>query len=80
MVHWQFLLQKKGDRNWDILQTETLSLAPGEYRLAARGDAQVEIHCEICFPKGKDRSAQMSPPTRAYLRSCPCNTSVLESG
>lgn len=53
MVHWQFLLQKKGDRNWDILQTETLSLAPGEYRLAARGDAQVEIHCEICFPQGQ---------------------------
>ncbi len=53
MVHWQFLLQKKGDRNWDILQTETLNLAPGEYRLAARGDAQAEIHCEISFPQGQ---------------------------
>ncbi|ANV85240.1 hypothetical protein AWQ21_13160 [Picosynechococcus sp. PCC 7003] len=53
MVHWQFLLQKKGDRNWDILQTETLNLAPGEYRLAARGDAQAEIHCEIRLPQGQ---------------------------
>lgn len=44
---WEFLLQKKGDKSWLPLESSTLEILEGEYRLAARSnlaEAAIDIH------------------------------------
>lgn len=36
MTNWEFLLQKKGDKSWLPLESPTIEILAGEYRLAAR--------------------------------------------
>jgi hypothetical protein len=36
MANWEFLLQKKGDKSWLPLESPTIEILAGEYRLAAR--------------------------------------------
>ncbi|MEB3224961.1 MAG: hypothetical protein VKJ86_04065 [Synechococcus sp.] len=62
MAHWEFLLQKKGDRRWENPKTDSLQLTPGEYRLAGKGAPQVEIHCEITAPQGRSSQPKTTNP------------------
>ncbi|WP_016949291.1 hypothetical protein [Anabaena sp. PCC 7108] len=36
MEHWQFLIQKQGDRTWQTLESPTLKILAGKYRVLAR--------------------------------------------
>ncbi|MFN6539672.1 MAG: hypothetical protein RM021_025450 [Nostoc sp. EkiNYC01] len=36
MEHWQFLIQKQGDRSWHILESPNLQILEGQYRVLAR--------------------------------------------
>jgi hypothetical protein len=38
MVYWEFILQKEGDRFWLPLNTRTIEIEEGKYRILARGD------------------------------------------
>ncbi|NET72066.1 MAG: hypothetical protein F6K62_14360, partial [Sphaerospermopsis sp. SIO1G2] len=57
MEHWQFLIQKQGDRSWQSLESANLKISPGKYRILARSswserDVEVRItHSSIAdFP------------------------------
>ncbi|MDF5707875.1 MAG: hypothetical protein PUP90_09410 [Nostoc sp. S4] len=46
MEHWQFLIQKQGDRSWHILESPNLEILQGQYRVLARSslrNTNVEI-------------------------------------
>ncbi|MGC1396705.1 MAG: hypothetical protein WA828_20790, partial [Coleofasciculaceae cyanobacterium] len=46
MEYWEFLLQKEGERSWQPLKLEKLTVEPGRYRIVAhssRTNADVEI-------------------------------------
>jgi len=52
MPTWEFLLQKKGDKSWLPLESPTLEILEGEYRLAAKtslDNASIDINIE-CLP------------------------------
>ncbi|TAE58154.1 MAG: hypothetical protein EAZ76_08330 [Nostocales cyanobacterium] len=36
MEHWQFLIQRQGDRSWQSLESANLKISPGKYRVLAR--------------------------------------------
>ncbi len=36
MEHWQFLIQKQGDRTWHSLESPNLKISAGRYRVLAR--------------------------------------------
>jgi hypothetical protein len=36
MAHWQFMIQKKGDHAWETLESPTLQILAGNYRVLAR--------------------------------------------
>lgn len=38
MENWEFLLQRKGDKSWLPLESPTVEIVEGQYRLAARSD------------------------------------------
>ncbi len=38
MEHWQFLLQKQGDRSWHTLESPNLEILEGRYRVLARSN------------------------------------------
>ncbi|MGI8500765.1 MAG: hypothetical protein ACR2LR_06450 [Hassallia sp.] len=38
MEHWQFLLQKQGDRSWHTLESPNLQILEGRYRVLARSN------------------------------------------
>lgn len=49
MTAWEFLLQKKGDRSWLPLESPTVEILAGEYRLASRSgfiNRTVDISCK----------------------------------
>jgi hypothetical protein len=49
MTSWEFLLQKKGDKSWLPLESPTLEVLEGQYRLASRSDffnAAIDIHID----------------------------------
>lgn len=62
MGNWDFLLQKKGDRQWVTAHKSTLKLKTGEYRLAAKGDISTDVAITIAFesPNAADTSTANS--------------------
>ncbi|BAZ53861.1 hypothetical protein NIES4103_65450 [Nostoc sp. NIES-4103] len=38
MEHWQFLIQKQGDRSWHVLESPNLEILEGRYRVLARSN------------------------------------------
>ncbi|MBH8561489.1 hypothetical protein I8748_04735 [Nostoc sp. CENA67] len=38
MEHWQFLIQKQGDRSWHVLESPNLEIFEGRYRVLARSN------------------------------------------
>ncbi|MGB2927062.1 MAG: hypothetical protein WBB82_17320 [Limnothrix sp.] len=49
MSNWNFLLQKKGDRQWGTASKPVLKLKAGEYRLAAKGAVSADVAVTIDF-------------------------------
>ena len=53
MEDWEFLLQKEGDRSWLSMETPTLEIEEGKYRIAAhssRANLDVEIRVTYQVP------------------------------
>ncbi|MEA5516806.1 hypothetical protein VB654_22510, partial [Nodularia sp. UHCC 0506] len=60
MEHWQFLIQKQGDRSWHNLESPNLEISEGRYRVLARShlrNTDVEIRVT-------HSSTQEIPPKR----------------
>lgn len=60
MEHWEFLIQKKGDRSWLPLETPEVEVLEGRYRMVARSprsNAPVEIRAIY-------QSSEEFPPKR----------------
>ncbi|YAF97860.1 MAG: hypothetical protein AB3A66_09490 [Nodularia sp. CChRGM 3473] len=60
MEHWQFLIQKQGDRSWHNLESPNLEISEGRYRVLARShlrNTDVEIRVT-------HSSVQEIPPKR----------------
>ena len=50
MENWEFLLQRKGDKSWLPLESPTVEILEGQYRLAARSDlANVPVEIAIAY-------------------------------
>jgi hypothetical protein len=50
MENWEFLLQRKGDKSWLPLESPTVEILEGQYRLAARSDlANVPVGIAIAY-------------------------------
>ncbi len=50
MENWEFLLQRKGDKSWLPLESPTVEILEGQYRLAARSDlANVLVGIAIAY-------------------------------
>ena len=43
MENWEFLLQRKGDKSWLPLESPTVEILEGQYRLAARSDGANQL-------------------------------------
>ncbi|WP_413172394.1 hypothetical protein [Anabaena azotica] len=64
MAHWQFLIQKKGDRAWQTLESPTLQISAGKYRVLARShlpNTDVEVRVT-------HSSIQEVPPKRRIFK------------
>jgi len=64
MGNWDFLLQKKGDRQWVTAHKSTLKLKTGEYRLAAKGDISTDVAITIAFESQNTADATTNSQTR----------------
>jgi hypothetical protein len=50
MENWEFLLQRKGDKSWLPLESPTVEILEGQYRLAARSDVvNVSVAIAIAY-------------------------------
>ena len=50
MENWEFLLQRKGDKSWLPLESPTVEILEGQYRLAARSNlANVPVEIAIAY-------------------------------
>ncbi|MBK1988993.1 hypothetical protein A0J48_015845 [Sphaerospermopsis aphanizomenoides BCCUSP55] len=64
MEHWQFLIQKQGDRTWQTLESPTLQILAGKYRVLARShllNTDVEVRVT-------HSSIQEVPPKRRIFK------------
>jgi hypothetical protein len=64
MEHWQFLIQKQGDRAWQPLESPTLKILAGKYRVLARShlpNTDVEVRVT-------HSSIQEVPPKRRIFK------------
>ncbi|AFZ57470.1 hypothetical protein H6G54_26385 [Anabaena cylindrica FACHB-243] len=64
MEHWQFLIQKQGDRAWQPLESPTLQILAGKYRVLARShlfNKDVEVRVT-------HSSIQEVPPKRRIFK------------
>ncbi|WP_228020579.1 hypothetical protein [Sphaerospermopsis sp. LEGE 08334] len=64
MEHWQFLIQKQGDRNWQPLESPNLSIFAGKYRVLARSHlANTSVEVRVIHS-----SIQEVPPKRRIFK------------
>jgi hypothetical protein len=64
MEHWQFLIQKQGDRTWQTLESPTLKILTGKYRVLARSplpNTDVEVRVT-------HSSMEEAPPKRRIFK------------
>jgi hypothetical protein len=65
MEHWQFLIQKQGDRNWQPLESLYVDILEGRYRIVARSsrvNTDVEVRVTHVSP------AEIPPKRRIHKR------------
>jgi len=55
MENWEFLLQRKGDKSWLPLESPSVEIVEGQYRLAARsGSANAQVGIAIDYRPSAD--------------------------
>ncbi|WP_180962394.1 hypothetical protein [Fischerella thermalis] len=48
MEHWQFLIQKQGDRSWHTLESPKVEISEGRYRVVARSNlANIDVEVRV---------------------------------
>ncbi|MBD6618189.1 hypothetical protein FNW02_20770 [Komarekiella sp. 'clone 1'] len=64
MEHWQFLIQKQGDRSWHTLESPNVEILEGEYRVLARSNLpNTDVEVRVSHS-----STQEVPPKRRIFR------------
>ncbi|MBW4686809.1 MAG: hypothetical protein KME40_17315 [Komarekiella atlantica HA4396-MV6] len=64
MEHWQFLIQKQGDRSWHTLESPNVEILEGEYRVLARSNLpNTDVEVRVSHS-----STQEIPPKRRIFR------------
>ncbi|AFZ26364.1 hypothetical protein Cylst_4268 [Cylindrospermum stagnale PCC 7417] len=64
MEHWQFLIQKQGDRTWQSLESPNLKILEGRYRVLARSNLpNTDVEVRVTHS-----STQEFPPKRRILK------------
>ncbi|MBG1268212.1 hypothetical protein [Nostoc sp. WHI] len=74
MEHWQFLIQKQGDRSWHILESPNLEILEAQYRVLARSNLS-NIDVEVRVTHSSTHQAQPKP--RIFKRSRRINSEGL---
>jgi len=69
MPTWEFLLQKKGDKSWLPLESPTLEILEGEYRLAAKSSVgNIPAHIQVDYlPSAEQSDRQLNRPLHRQL-------------
>ncbi len=66
MEHWQFLIQKQGDRSWDSLKSPNVEILEGKYRVVARSNlTNVDVEVRVTHYS----SLEIPPKRRVQKRS-----------
>ncbi|MBD2691341.1 hypothetical protein [Anabaena catenula] len=74
MEHWQFLIQKQGDRTWQTLESPTLKILAGKYRVLARSHlANTDVEVRVTHSSIQE----VLPKRRIFKRLRRTNTDGL---
>ncbi|MCC5657333.1 hypothetical protein LC608_10115 [Nostoc sp. XA010] len=74
MEHWQFLIQKQGDRSWHILESPNLEILEGEYRVLARSNLpNTDVEVRVTHSS----TQEVLPKRRIFKRSGRTNSEGL---
>jgi hypothetical protein len=66
MEHWQFLIQKQGDRSWDSLESPNVEISEGRYRVVARSNlANIDVEVRVTHYS----TLEVPPKRRVFKRS-----------
>ncbi|MBW4676421.1 MAG: hypothetical protein KME52_21115 [Desmonostoc geniculatum HA4340-LM1] len=66
MEHWQFLIQKQGDRSWHILESPNLEILEGQYRVLARSSLRnTDVEVRVTHFS----TQEVTPKRRIFKRS-----------
>ncbi|BAZ28738.1 hypothetical protein NIES4074_11720 [Cylindrospermum sp. NIES-4074] len=64
MEHWQFLIQKQGDRTWQSLEPPNLKILAGRYRVLARSNLpNTDVEVRVTHVSSQD-----FPPKRRIIK------------
>lgn len=74
MEYWEFLLQKEGERSWQPLKSEKLTVEPGRYRIVAHS-SRTNADVEICVTH--TTTEEVPPKRRSQKRSRRTNSEGL---
>ncbi len=66
MEYWEFLLQKEGERSWQPLKSEKLTVEAGRYRIVAHS-SRINADVEICVTH--TTTEEVPPKRRSQKRS-----------
>ncbi len=74
MEHWQFLIQKQGDRSWHILESPNLKILEGQYRVLARSNlSNIDVEVRVTHSS----TQEIQPKPRIFKRSRRINSEGL---
>ncbi|MDF5728041.1 MAG: hypothetical protein PUP92_08365 [Rhizonema sp. PD38] len=74
MEHWQFLIQKQGDRSWRLLESPNVEIMEGRYRVVARSNyISTDVEVRVTHYSIKE----VPPKRRIQTRSRRTNTEGL---
>ncbi|RCJ19842.1 hypothetical protein A6S26_03655 [Nostoc sp. ATCC 43529] len=74
MEHWQFLIQKQGDRSWHILESPNLQILEGQYRVLARSSL---LNTDVEVRVTHFSTHEVTPKRRIFKRSRRTNSEGL---
>ena len=66
MEHWEFLIQKQGDRSWQSLESSSLKIVTGKYRVLARSSL---VNTDVEVRVTHSSILEMPPKRRVFKRS-----------
>ncbi|NMG19907.1 hypothetical protein [Brasilonema bromeliae] len=74
MEHWQFLIQKQGDRSWSPIESPNIEIVEGRYRVLARSDlTNTDMYVQITHSS----TMEFPPKRRIQKRSGSTNSEGL---